>query len=271
MSSELASTQMHGRADIVRQAINVVALIVTLVVNYLANALPLNGQTTSAISDRFPVLFVPAGYAFAIWGVIYLALSAFTVYQALPAQRTNPLLRRVGYLFAATCVVNSAWIFFWQYELFALTVAAMLGLLALLVAIYLRLDIGRARVAPIARWVVHLPFSIYLGWISVATIANITDVLYLTGWHGGGLSGERWATVLLVVATLLASALAVTRRDLAYALVIAWAFAGIAVKQWAAPAVAIPALGLAGLVAIVAVLSVILVRPRRAQFRTPAI
>ena len=107
MNSKGALPGAGARADIVRQAINLVALIVTLIVNYLANALPINGQTTATISDRFPVFFVPAGYVFAIWGVIYLALSAFTVYQALPSQRANPLLRRVGYLFAATCVVNS--------------------------------------------------------------------------------------------------------------------------------------------------------------------
>jgi len=271
MNSKVAWPGAGTRADIVRQTINVVALIVTLIVNYLANALPINGQTTAAISDRFPVFFVPAGYVFAIWGVIYLALSAFAVYQALPSQRANPLLRRVGYLFAATCVVNSTWIFLWQYELFALTLVFMLGLLALLIAIYLRLGIGQTGVSSIERWFVHSPFSIYLGWISVATIANTADVLYLTGWDGWAISGQIWAVIMLVVATLLTVAIALTRRDLAYALVIVWAFAGIAAKQWAAPAVAISALVLAGLVAVVAVLSVVLPRLPRLQLRPQAL
>ena len=93
--------------------------------NGLANALPLNGQTTAAVSDSFPVYFVPAGYVFAIWGVIYLALIAYTIFQALPAQRANPTLRRIGWLYILSAAANSAWIFFWHYELFPLTVPAI--------------------------------------------------------------------------------------------------------------------------------------------------
>src|SRR5690348_4007716 len=103
MTSQSTSAPQATRADIVRQAINIVGLVITLVVNYLANALPIGGRTTAAVSDSFPVYFVPAGYVFAVWGVIYMALTAFVVYQALPGQRTNPALRRIGYLFAATC------------------------------------------------------------------------------------------------------------------------------------------------------------------------
>ena len=117
----------------------------------------------------------------------------------------------------------------------------------------------------------HLPFSIYLGWISVAAIANATDVLSLTGWDGWAISGQIWAVIMLVVAALLTVTIALTRRDLAYALVIVWAFAGIAAKQWAAPTVAISALVLAGLVAVVAVLSVVLLRPRRLRLRPQAL
>ena len=102
------------KKDIVRQVVNLLATVATITINGLANALPLNGQTTGEISDRFDVYFVPAGYVFSIWGLIYLALSAFAVYQALPAQRENPHLRRIGYLFALSCVANSAWIFLWH-------------------------------------------------------------------------------------------------------------------------------------------------------------
>jgi hypothetical protein len=96
------------KKDIIRQFVNVLAVVAVLVVNGLANALPLNNQTTGEISDRFQVYFVPAGYVFSIWGLIYLGLLAFAVFQALPAQRDNPRLRRVGYLFAASCVANIA-------------------------------------------------------------------------------------------------------------------------------------------------------------------
>jgi len=218
--------------------INVVAMIIALSVNGLANALPLNGKNTGVISDQFRVYFVPAGYVFAIWGVIYIGWIAFAVYQALPAQRNNPRLARIGWLFAANCVANAAWLFTWHYELFPLSVVVMLSLLALLIAIYLRLGIGRAQVSKIEKWTVDVPFSIYLGWISVATIANITDLLYYWRWDGLGIAPQVWAVIMLVVASALALMMALTCGDVAYLLVLVWSFAGIAVKQAPAPLVA---------------------------------
>jgi hypothetical protein len=269
-TSDSDSNSLPTPGDTVRQIANVAALAGTLVVNYLANALPINGQTTAQVSDKFPVYFVPAGYVFSIWGIIYLGLLAFTIYQALPSQRANPMMRRIGYLFAASSVVNSLWIFMWHYEQFALTLLLMLALLALLITIYLRLDIGRARVSPLERWIVHIPFSIYLGWITVATIANTTDVLYLTGWDGWGISGEAWAAIMLGAATAITSVIALTRRDLAYSAVIVWAFIGIAVKQADASIVAITAIITAGVVAVVAAAALLLYisRTRTTTLRT---
>jgi len=129
-------------SKILRQVVNVLAVVATIVVNGLANVLPLNGQTTGEISDRFQVYFVPAGYVFSIWGLIYLGLIAFAIYQALPAQRENPRLCRVGYLFAASCLANVAWLFLWHYEQFLWTFVAMLSLLVLLILIYLRFAVG---------------------------------------------------------------------------------------------------------------------------------
>jgi hypothetical protein len=106
--------------------VNGAALVVTILVNGLANALPLNGQLTGEISDRFRVYFVPAGYVFAIWGVIYLSLLGFVVYQFLPAQRDHPRLRRIGAWFALSCAANSAWLVLWHYEYFGMTVLVML-------------------------------------------------------------------------------------------------------------------------------------------------
>ena len=123
--------------DKVRQWAVILGVVATIAINALANALPLNGQTTGEISDRFQVFFVPAGYVFSIWGLIYLGLVAFGVYQALRAQGDNPRLRSIGWLFVGSCVANIAWIFFWHYELFPLTLVAMLTLLALLIVIYL--------------------------------------------------------------------------------------------------------------------------------------
>lgn len=230
--------------------INLGTALVALAVNLLATTLPLNGQTTAAISDKFQVLFVPAGYVFAIWGIIYIGWMAFAVYQALPAQRANPRLQRIGGLFALANLANAAWLFTWHFELFPLSAIVMLSLLALLIAIYWRLNIGRVQVSAREKWLVDLPFSIYLGWISVATIANISDLLYFWQWDGFGITPEIWAVIMLVTAAAIALAMALTRAETAYLLVIVWAFVGIAVKQSATPMVANTALVMAALVVL---------------------
>ena len=141
--------------DRIRQILVVIALLAMIAVNIMANALPINGQNTGEISDRFEVFFVPAGYVFSIWGLIYLGLLAYAVYQVLPAQAENPDLRSIGYLFVLSCVANIAWIFLWHYNLVALSVIAMLSLLGLLIVIYLRLDIGGAQVSSVMKWLDH--------------------------------------------------------------------------------------------------------------------
>jgi hypothetical protein len=224
--------------DVIRQWANVLAVIATIIINGLANALPLNNQTTGEISDRFQVFFVPAGYVFSIWGLIYLGLLAFAIYQGLPAQRENPRLRRVGYLFVLSCAANIIWLFLWHYNFFLLTLFAMLALLVLLILIYERLGNGQLRVPAAEFWAVQVPFSIYLGWVTVATIANVTDVLYDLGWNGFGIDPQIWAVIMLVVALVVGALMAWRRGDAAYLLVLVWAFAGIGVKQSAAPLVA---------------------------------
>jgi benzodiazapine receptor len=228
--------------DLVRQITNVLAIIAAITVNILANALPLNGQNTGAISDRFRVLFVPAGYVFAIWGLIYIGWIAFGVYQVLPSQRENPRLRRIGYLFALSCVANMAWLFCWHYNQFALSVVVMLALLGLLIAIYLRLEIGIKPVSTAEKWTVNIPFSVYLGWITVATIANITDLLYYVSWSGWGLSPEVWTVIMLAAAVIITALMLLTRGDIAFALVIVWALLGITLKQLSNGTVAVASL-----------------------------
>jgi benzodiazapine receptor len=224
--------------DTLRQTVNLVAVLAALAVNILANALPLNGLNTGVISDRFRVYFVPAGYVFAIWGILYIGWVAFVVFQFLPAQKSSGRLRGLGYLFALSCVFNALWLFCWHYEQFGLSVIVMLLLLLTLIASYARLDIGRTPVRSLERWCVDIPFGAYLGWITVATVANISDYLYLVGWEGMGLDPQIWAVIMLAVAVGLGLAMALTRRDAAYSLVLVWAFVGIAVKQSAAAFVA---------------------------------
>jgi benzodiazapine receptor len=245
------------KKDTLRQWVNVLAVLAVIVINGLANALPLNGQTTGEISDRFQVYFVPAGYVFSIWGLIYVALIAFAVYQVLPAQRDNLRLRSIGYLFALSCAANIAWIFLWHYEVFLLTLVVMLALLLLLIAIYLRLDIGRVQVSTAEKWLVHVPFSIYLGWITVATIANVTSLLDYLNWDGWGISPEAWTVIMLVTGLGIASAVSLTRGDVAYMLVIVWAFAGIAVKHAGTPVVATAAWVTTALAALMLVVGLV--------------
>jgi hypothetical protein len=141
-------------------------------------------------------------------------------------------------LFALSGVFNAAWLFCWHYNQFGLSVLVMLTLLGLLIASYLKLNVGRTTVSAVEKWCVDIPFSIYLGWITVATVANITDYLYLIGWNGFGLAPQVWAVIMIIVASLLGVAMAVTRHDSGYVFVLVWSFVGIAVKQSAAPLVA---------------------------------
>jgi hypothetical protein len=236
--------------DILRQISTVLALIITIIVNVLSNALPLNGLTAGEISDSFDVYFVPAGYVFSIWSVIYLGLIAYAVFQLLPSQRENPRLRQTGWWFVLSSAANSVWLFLWHYGYFGLSVVAMLTLLASLIVIYLRLGVGRQAVSRSERWLVHLPFSIYLGWITVATIANITAYLGFVNWNGFGIAPEIWTIMLLAVATVVAGLMAYYRQDIAYLLVLIWAFVGIAVEQADTPIVANTAYLAAGIVAL---------------------
>ena len=223
------------------QAAIVVAVAATIAMNALANILPFNGQTTGDISDKYPVLFVPAGYVFSIWSVIYAGLIAYAIYQATGAQRTNPRLERIRPWVLLNLAANSVWLLLWHYELLALSVVVITLMLATLIAIYLKLEVGHTAVSTAERWAVQIPFTLYLGWLTVATIANVSVWLYALGWGGLGLSAAGWAIVLLVVATVIAVTLSLKNQDAVYILVPVWAFAGIAVKQAAVPSVALVA------------------------------
>ncbi len=243
--------------DTIRQGLTILSTIAVIVVNALANILPINGKNTGEISDRFQVFFTPAGYVFSIWGVIYIALIAFSIYQALPAQHESEVLRSIAPFYWLGSLANIAWILLWHYEVFPATLIAMIVLLLTLIVTYLRLGIGVAQVTPAARWLVHIPFSIYLGWITVATIANVTAVLWLANWGGFGISSEVWTAIILFVAGGIAAAVALTRGDAAYGLVLVWAFVGIAAKHPDVPLVAGSAYVVAAVVALLAVISLL--------------
>ncbi len=241
--------------DITRQFFAIATFVLTIVMNGLATSLPLNGMDTGAISDMFPNYFTPAGYVFAIWGIIYLGLTAFTIYHSLPSQRTNPRLRAIGWLFIVSNLFNSAWIVAWHYLQFPLSLLLMLGIAITLLTLFVRLGIRPA--SRLEQWVVHVPFSIYMGWISVATIANTTIVLQYFGFEGGPLPGPVWSVAVMLVGTAIAAYILSTRRNVAYGAVFVWAFIGIAVQYSSTDLVAYTAAALAALVLIMALMALV--------------
>jgi len=217
--------------DLARQLAVIAVTVLTLFMNWAATAIPLNGLSTEMISVMNPTLFTPAGYVFSIWGVVYLGLIAYTVYQALPSQRTNQRLRAIGWIYVASGLLNSLWIFLWHNLQLWWCVLVIFGILVSLILITQRLHPWRLQVSHTEWWTSHLPFSIYLGWICVATIANVAVALVASGWNGGLLSPEAWTVILLLVAAGLGMVYGYVRRDAAYVLVLVWAFAGIAVAR----------------------------------------
>ena len=213
------------------QLSNILAYAGMVVVNILANLIPLGGNTTGELSDAYPNLFVPAGYVFSIWGIIYILLLAFTVYQASPSRKEEEFLKKIGYLFFLSSTFNISWIFLWHYEYVILSLIPMIGLLLSLIWIYLRLDIGKSNATRDERRWIRLPFSVYLGWITVAPIANVVAALVSIEWNGLGLSEVTWTVIVIAVATILTVLNSITRKDIAYSLVIIWALGGIVVKQ----------------------------------------
>ncbi|PNX49290.1 MAG: hypothetical protein BV457_02105 [Thermoplasmata archaeon M9B1D] len=217
------------------QISNLLTVVLTIVVNSLANILPINGKNTGQLSDNIPNLFVPSGITFAIWGVIYLLLILFAIYQARDFFKKEkiemPYLTKITPLFILSSAANIIWIFLWHYEQVALSLIAMLILLISLIAIYIKLNVSQQQIPLKEKMFLHVPFSVYLGWITVATIANITAWLVTISWDGFGISDVTWTIIVLCVATLLTLIILYKRKDIAYSLVIIWALLGIVIKR----------------------------------------
>lgn len=217
---------------------NAAALVVVLVVNALASIGAINDQTTAAVSDRYPSPFTPAGFTFSIWSVIYLALIAFAVYQALPAQASSDLLGRIGGWFRLSCAANVIWMLVWQYDLVVLSNAFMAVLLVSLLMIYRQLYRARVWLSLTQALLLRLPFSLYLGWIVVATVADLSVAQTSLGLDDAGLDAVSWTMLKLAVVASVAAVFALRLRDAAFALVIAWAAFGISRGQADTPAIA---------------------------------
>lgn len=209
------------KKDLLIKLAVVVSVVAMFVVNILANVLPINGITTATLSDAIPTYFTPAGYVFSIWGLIYAGIVVYVISMFTNFTDED---RKIYPWVIISSLANTAWIFLWHYRLIYVSVIAMIILLASLIAIYLILH--KTKKTSILK---TLPFNIYLGWISVATIANISAALYVANWNGFGISSEIWSAIMIVVATGFAI-YSIFKRTYSYSLVILWAIIGILVK-----------------------------------------
>ncbi len=220
--------------------LNLIGFLAVIIFNALAVILPLNNNSTGALSDKYPNLFVPAGLTFSIWGVIYILLGVYTIYQMVaafrPAAQKGDFFDRIGIWFFISCIFNTAWIFAWHYEVMWLSLVIMLLLFMSLLVIYLRLGIGRRNdVSNTEKGLVHLPFSIYIGWITIATIANVTAFLVKYGWNRFGLDEQFWTVLVIAVGIIITLGMIFIRNDIFYSFVVIWALAGILIKRLANP------------------------------------
>ena len=214
---------------------NIFALIVTIVLNYLSNTGIFNGNTMSTVSAAYQNLFTPAGYAFSIWGLIYLGLAAFVIYHAVisfKSARENNVVLKVGWWFVISCIANCAWIFAWLYDYTGLSVIIMIMLLFSLVMIILktRMELDDLPMKQIA--FVWWPFSLYAGWITVALIANIAAWLTKINWDGFGISSITWTIIMIIIAGIIYLLMTWQRNMREYALVGVWGLLAIAVANW---------------------------------------
>jgi len=220
--------------NILIKTVTAVTFIAMVVVNFLANSLPINNRSTGAISDAYPNLFAPAGFTFSIWGLIYLLLAGYVIYQFIPfgkksIEKKELLLKKINYLFIATSVANISWIFAWHYDLIGLSVLIMAALLILLINIS---DILRAQKMTLKeQFFISTPFSVYFGWITVAAIANITVFLVSINWQGFGISDFVWTSIILLTGTLIGILRLLKDKSIAYGLVLIWAYFGILFKH----------------------------------------
>ena len=227
--------QSHSRNhhDFIRQLITLVAIVGSFVVNVASNIFPLNGLSIGAISNTLfkDVLIIPANYAFVVWGVIYLGLFVLGGYQFLPQKKKDKDLRKTGYLLVIACVAQSIWVYLFLSRLFALSVIAMLAILVPLIIIYGVLGSSKKRASSRKKLCLHTPVSIYLSWISVATVVNVACALYFHGWNGWGINSQVWTMIMLVVAATIATVIVISYRDFAYTGVTIWALIAIAIKH----------------------------------------
>ncbi len=201
-----------------------------IVVNFLANSLPINNRSTGEISDAYPNLFTPAGFTFSIWGLIYLLLAGYICYQFFKNnEKTVVLFHKINPLFIGTSIANIAWILAWHYDYIGISVLIMAALLYLLIKMANILRVEEFSFSE--KLFILTPFSVYFGWITVATIANITVLLVSINWNGLGISDSAWTIVILLIGTVIGILRILKDSSIPYGLVLIWAYLGILLKH----------------------------------------
>ena len=242
----------------VLQVVNILAIVITIIVNAIAEIIPVNGVTSKEVSDAYPSLFTPPGYVFSIWSVIYTLLIVFMIYQVLPSQREADFLKQTAIFFILGGLINTSWLILFHYSfgqpgIYVFT-PILIGLfLVLMLYTYVKLEIGVVKVPIRQKIAVHLPISVYAGWVSLAVIANIASVLNVIIPGIPMPIQELWTALVIIVALIITILMLVIRRDVAYGLVVVWATTGIASNQSAIPIIYFTAMGSA-LIIILAIL-----------------
>lgn len=213
-----------------------VTYLIMIITNALANTLPINGVNTGEVSDSYLNLFAPAPVTFAIWGLIYLLLAFYTLYQFGlfhgNESVNSELINNIGILFTISSLANAIWIFSWHYFMIPLSVLLMVIILVCLILI--NQMINQENLSTRQKFFIRLPFSVYFGWITVATIANITTFLVGIGWNGFGISKVTWTVIILFVGMLIGFITMLRLNNIAYGLVLIWAYIGIYIKHTSA-------------------------------------
>lgn len=253
-------------------ALAAVTYVVMVTVNALANTLPINGRRTGDVSNAYSNLFAPAGVTFSIWSLIYLLLGLHVLYQLGLFRTRDPgadrtaLLNKVGLYFSISSLANTAWVFAWHYDVIALSVVLITVILVCLAVIAMTLV--SAGLTRRDKLFIGVPFSVYFGWTTVATVANVTVFLVSVNWDGFGLADSTWAVIMLLVAAAIGTFTVLRNHDVAYGVVLLWAYLGILIKHtstggWDNRYPQVIATVIACLIIYVAAVAAILVRRQR--------
>jgi uncharacterized membrane protein YuzA (DUF378 family) len=214
--------------------ITAITYIIMIILNGLANFLPINGQTSAEVSDSYSNLFAPAGYTFSIWGLIYILLGLFTIYQ-LGFFRKNELeekekmFKKIGIIFSISSLANALWILTWHFELIPISMILILTMLICLILI--NKEIRKWKLSFKDKMFIKIPFSIYFAWLTIASIANITVLLVSLNWNRFGLSENIWTIITLLIGLIISATVIIKNDDISYGFIIIWAYIGIYMKH----------------------------------------